>query len=138
MAGAAAGERAAVAVAHQPREPIAHASSCRRCCSAVSTCRLAPLLPKAGSCLLAAGQLLSSILVFKNDGGTQADEINTAAYFYRYACMSNVAIWINGTEVVHDTPNSFTAVRLSLPGVADCLLLLYRRQPERRSPRWRR
>jgi hypothetical protein len=113
---------------HQPREPIVHASSCRRCCSAVGTCRLGnpPPLPKAGSCTLVAGQLLSSILVFKNDGGTQADEIDTAAYFYRYVCMGNVAIWINGTEVVHDTPNSITTVRLSLPGVVDCLLLLYR------------
>jgi hypothetical protein len=50
--------------------------------------------------------------------------------------MSNVAIWINGTEVAHDTPNTITTVRLSLQGVADCLLCW--RRPERRVPRWRR
>jgi hypothetical protein len=74
-------------------------------------------------------------LVFKTDN-TQADEISTANFFYQYVCLGNVAIWINGTEVAHDTPNSITTVRLSPPGVADCLL--YRRRPERRAPLWRR
>jgi hypothetical protein len=38
------------------------------------------------------------------------DETDNATHFLKYICMSNLAIWVNGTEIVHDTPNSISNV----------------------------
>jgi hypothetical protein len=81
----------------QPREPIAHASSCRR------QLGRAPLLPRRQvAANLAAGQLLSSILIFKTNL-TVPDETTNADYWYTYLCVGPwPAIWFNGQEIIND------------------------------------
>jgi hypothetical protein len=66
-----------------------------------------------------AGQdLLRTIRVFKNNPSI-ADETRDSSYFYWYACMTNVAIWINGTEVAHTPYNNITTVKAYSNGTLD-------------------
>jgi hypothetical protein len=66
-----------------------------------------------------AGQdLLSMIRVFKNDPAVVDETVDTT-YMYTYACMANVAIWINGTEVVHTASNNITTLTAYSNGTVD-------------------
>jgi hypothetical protein len=58
------------------------------------------------------------ITVFKNDPAI-ADETVSTTHMYLYACMANVAIWMNGTEVVHTRSNNITAVSAYSNGTVD-------------------
>ncbi len=58
------------------------------------------------------------IRTFKNNPAI-ADETADATYWYPYNCMSNVAIWINGTQVVHTKSNNITSLTASANGTVD-------------------
>jgi hypothetical protein len=53
--------------------------------------------------------MLAMIDVSKVDAGV-TDEADTTTVWSRYACVSNLAIFINGTNIVHDRWNNITTV----------------------------